>query len=56
MRFYAVQGRISIPAIAFNKAYLADSLETGHVNLVFEVRSNVYQGVENVQLIVLGVV
>ncbi|MDR1830233.1 MAG: single-stranded-DNA-specific exonuclease RecJ [Candidatus Fibromonas sp.] len=56
MRFYAVQGRISIPAIAFNKAYLADSLEKGHVNLVFEVRSNVYQGVENVQLIVLGVV
>ncbi len=56
IRFYAVQGRISIPAIAFNKIHLMDSLEKGNVNLVFEVRSNVYQGVENVQLIVLGVV
>jgi len=56
MRFYAVQGRISIPAIAFNKIHLADAIQKGDINLVFEVRSNIYQGVENVQLIVLGVV
>jgi len=55
-RFYAVQGRTSIPAIAFNKTNLADSLQKGNVNLIFEVRSNVYQGVENVQLNVIGVV
>jgi single-stranded-DNA-specific exonuclease len=56
LRFYAVQSRNSISAIAFNKAYLADSLQKGNVNLIFEARFNVYQGVENVQLIVLGTV
>ncbi|MCL2207868.1 MAG: single-stranded-DNA-specific exonuclease RecJ [Fibromonadales bacterium] len=55
VRFYAVQGRTSIPAIAFNKTHLADSLQKGSVDLIFEVRSNVYQGVENVQLNVAGV-
>jgi single-stranded-DNA-specific exonuclease len=56
LRFYAVQGRTSVSAIAFNKPHLADSLQKGNVNLVFEVRSNVYQGIESVQLVVLGVV
>ncbi|MCL2100695.1 MAG: single-stranded-DNA-specific exonuclease RecJ [Fibromonadales bacterium] len=56
LRFYAVHGRVSIPAIAFNKMHLADSLQKGNVDLVFEVRSNVYQGVESVQLIVQGVI
>ena len=52
LRFYAVQGRTSISAIAFNKVYLADSLQQSNVNLIFEARTNVYQGVESVQLIV----
>ncbi len=56
LRFYAVQGRSSISAIAFHKAYLSDSLQKDEVNLIFEARFNVYQGVENVQLIVLGTV
>jgi len=56
LRFYAVQGRTSISAIAFNKSYLADSLKKSDVDLIFEARTNVYQGAENVQLIVLGVV
>ena len=56
LRFYAVQGRNSISAVAFNKAYLAESLQKNDVNLIFEARFNVYQGVENVQLIVLGTV
>jgi len=56
LRFYAVHGRASVSAIAFNKVYLADSLQKGEVNLIFEARPNVYQGVESVQLIVLGVV
>jgi len=56
LRFYAVQGRTSLSAIAFNKPHLANFLQKGSVNLVFEARTNVYQGVENVQLIVLGVV
>jgi len=56
LRFYAVQGRTSLSAIAFNKPHLASFLQKGNVNLVFEARTNVYQGVENVQLIVLGVV
>jgi len=56
LRFYAVQGRTSLSAIAFNKPHLASFLQKGIVNLVFEARPNVYQGVENVQLIVLGVV
>jgi single-stranded-DNA-specific exonuclease len=56
LRFYAVQGRNSISAIAFNKAYLADSLQNSSVNLIFEARFNVYQGIESTQLIVLGTV
>ncbi|MDR2731718.1 MAG: single-stranded-DNA-specific exonuclease RecJ [Fibromonadaceae bacterium] len=56
LRFYAVQGRESISAIAFNKPYLIDSLKKDNVNLIFEARTNFYQGVANVQLIVLGVV
>ncbi|MCL2284416.1 MAG: single-stranded-DNA-specific exonuclease RecJ [Fibromonadales bacterium] len=56
IRFYAVQGRISIPAIAFNKTHLADSLQKSSIDLIFEVRSNIYQGVESVQLNVVGVV
>jgi len=56
LRFYAVQGRTSLSAIAFNKPHLANLLQKGNVNLIFEARTNVYQGVENVQLIVLGVV
>jgi len=55
LRFYAVQGRTSVSAIAFNKAYLTDALQKGEVSLIFEARTNVYQGVESVQLIVLGV-
>jgi single-stranded-DNA-specific exonuclease len=55
LRFYAVHGRTSIAAIAFNKPHLADFLQKGNVNLVFEVRSNVYQGTESVQLVVQGV-
>jgi len=55
IRFYAVQGRTSIPAVVFNKAHLADSLQKGNISLIFEVRSNVYQGVEKVQLNVIGV-
>ena len=55
LRFYAVQGRTSISAIAFSKPHLANSLQKSSVNLIFEARVNVYQGVESVQLIVLGV-
>jgi len=56
LRFYAVQGRTSLSAVAFNKPHLAPLLQKGVVNLVFEARTNTYQGVENVQLVVLGVV
>lgn len=55
LRFYAFQGRTSISAIAFNKPHLEAHLQKGIVNLVFEARTNVYQGVESVQLIVLGI-
>jgi single-stranded-DNA-specific exonuclease len=55
IRFYAVQGRTSISAVEFKKAYLADALQKDDVDLIFEVRPNVYQGIEKVQLIVLNV-
>jgi len=56
LRFYAAQGRNSLVAIAFNKMHLSDSLQKRVVNLVFETRRNVYQGMESVQLVVAGVV
>ncbi|MDR2580339.1 MAG: single-stranded-DNA-specific exonuclease RecJ [Fibromonadaceae bacterium] len=55
LRFYAVQGRTSIVAIAFNKPHLAGALQKGTVNLVFEARRNIYKEIESVQLIVHGV-
>jgi single-stranded-DNA-specific exonuclease len=54
LRFYAVQGQASLPAIAFNKAHLAEELQKKFVNIIFEARRNVYQGMENVQLVMLG--
>jgi single-stranded-DNA-specific exonuclease len=56
IRFFAIRGKTSISAVAFNRPHLADLLKHGAVNLIFEARSNVYQGVESVQLVVLGVV
>ena len=55
IRFFAVQGRTSLSAVVFNKAHLADSLQKGNLDLVFEVRPNIYQGVEKVQLNVIGI-
>ena len=55
LRFYAVQGRSSISAIAFNKTHLGEALRKKYVDLIFEARRNVYQGTESVQLIVFGV-
>jgi len=55
LRFYAVQGRSSLSAIAFNKTHLGEALRRKYVDLIFEARRNVYQGTESVQLIVYGV-
>ncbi|MDR0515534.1 MAG: single-stranded-DNA-specific exonuclease RecJ [Fibromonadaceae bacterium] len=55
LRFYAVQGSVSLPAIAFSKPHLADEFQKKFVSIIFEARRNVYQNVESVQLIILGI-